>query len=59
MKKLNSLLIAKIIMIVWFVVMLVGLAVGRYNDSVSGGEFCIGLMFWVYLTYWFNDRFKF
>lgn len=59
MKKTTAILITKIIMIVWFVVMIIGLVVGRAHNSVSGGEFMIGLMFWVYLSYWFNDRFRF
>lgn len=59
MKKTTAALIAKIIMIIWFVVIMIGLIVGRNTNTVSGGEFIIGLMFWVYLSWWFNDHFRY
>lgn len=50
MKKVD--VFGEIIFIVWAILMIVLLVIGRSAGEVSGGEYVIGLMIWFYGAEW-------
>lgn len=41
--------------IIWLIVMLIGLGLGRFVEAVSDGEFYIGLILWYYVARTLSD----
>lgn len=45
----------KILDIIWLIIMLIGLGLGRYVKTISDGEFYIGLILWYYVARALSD----
>ena len=45
----------KIMDIVWLILMLLGLGIGRYMEEITLGEFYIGLILWYYVARALSD----
>ena len=57
MKKID--VFGEIIFIIWAILMIVLLAMGRSTGEVSGGEYVIGLMIWFYGMDWrFRQKYE-